>query len=36
MAAEIEALLRPLATDGMLTEVIATHALIARRAEGEE
>jgi hypothetical protein len=35
-AAEIEALLRPMATEGMLTEVIATYALIARRAEGEE
>ncbi len=30
-AAEIEALLRPLSTDGLLTEVIATYALIARR-----
>ncbi|HME21082.1 MAG TPA: class I SAM-dependent methyltransferase [Acetobacteraceae bacterium] len=31
LAAEIEALLSPMATDGMLTEVIATYALIARR-----
>jgi ubiquinone/menaquinone biosynthesis C-methylase UbiE len=31
LAAEIEALLTPLATDGMLTEVIATNALLARR-----
>jgi SAM-dependent methyltransferase len=31
LAAEIEALLAPLATDGMLTEVIATYAIIARR-----
>lgn len=31
MAAEIEALLQPMATDGTLTEVIATSALIARR-----
>ena len=35
-AAEIEALLRPLATDGLLTEVVATYALIARRPGGEE
>ena len=34
LAAEIEALLLPLATDGMLTEVIATNALIARRRQG--
>jgi SAM-dependent methyltransferase len=34
-AAEIEALLRPMATDEMLAEVIATYALIARRSEGE-
>ena len=34
--AEIEALLRPMAIDGALTEVIATYALIARRSEGEE
>jgi SAM-dependent methyltransferase len=34
-AAEIEALLRPLATDGMLCEVIATYALIARRPGAE-
>ncbi len=31
LAAEIEALLAPLATGGMLTEVIATYATIARR-----
>jgi SAM-dependent methyltransferase len=31
LAAEIEALLRPLASDGWLSEVIATYALIARR-----
>ena len=35
LAAEIEALLRPMATDGMLAEVVATYALIARRSEGE-
>jgi ubiquinone/menaquinone biosynthesis C-methylase UbiE len=35
-AAEIQALLRPLATDGLLTEVVATYALIARRPAGEE
>lgn len=31
LAAEIEALLRPLADDAMLTEVVATSALLARR-----
>lgn len=31
LAAEIEALLRPLARDGMLTEVVATMALLGRR-----
>jgi SAM-dependent methyltransferase len=31
LAAEIEALLEPIATDGMLTEVISTNALIGRR-----
>ncbi|MEJ0018587.1 MAG: class I SAM-dependent methyltransferase [Acetobacteraceae bacterium] len=31
LAAEIEALLRPVADDGMLTEVVATSALLARR-----
>jgi SAM-dependent methyltransferase len=35
LAAEIEALLRPMATDGTLVEVIATYALIARRAGDE-
>jgi hypothetical protein len=35
-ATEIEALLRPMATEGVLPEVIATYALIARRSEGEE
>ena len=34
-AAEIETLLRPMATDGTLVEVIATYALIARRAGDE-
>ncbi len=33
LSVEIEALLSPLATDGMLTEVIAANALIARRQE---
>lgn len=32
LAAEIEALLRPLATDGTLTEVVATSVLLARRS----
>ena len=36
LAAEIEALLAPLATDGMLTEVIATYAMIARVREPSE
>ena len=31
LSAEIEALLQPMATDGMLTEVVATGALLARR-----
>ena len=31
MAEEIEAVMRPLATDGMLTEVVATSALLGRR-----
>jgi hypothetical protein len=31
LAAEIEALLQPMATDGKLTEVVATSALLARR-----
>jgi SAM-dependent methyltransferase len=35
LAAEIEALLQPMATDGALTEVIATSALIARRPGAE-
>ncbi len=35
-AAEIETLLLPLATDGMLTEEIATYALIARRPKAGE
>jgi hypothetical protein len=35
LAAEIEALLRPIATDGKLTEVVATNALIGRRS-GED
>jgi SAM-dependent methyltransferase len=34
LAAEIEALLTPLATDGKLVEVIATYALTARRPGG--
>ena len=34
LAAEIEALLEPWASDGTLTEVIATYALIARRPDG--
>jgi SAM-dependent methyltransferase len=33
LAADIEALLQPLAADGILTEVIATGALVARRPE---
>jgi SAM-dependent methyltransferase len=36
LAAEIETLLLPMSVDGMLTEVIATYALIARRSEGEK
>ena len=35
LAAEIAALLRPLATDGVLTEVVATSALLARRPGAE-
>ncbi len=35
LAAEIEALLKPLATDGMLTEVVATCALLGRRPGAE-
>ena len=31
LAKEIEALLRPMAADGMLTEVVATSALLGRR-----
>jgi SAM-dependent methyltransferase len=31
LAAEVEALLQPMATDGVLTEVVATIALLARR-----
>jgi len=31
LSAEIEGLLQPVATDGMLTEVVATGALLARR-----
>jgi SAM-dependent methyltransferase len=34
LAAEIEALLQPVATDGTLTEVVATGALLARRPGG--
>ncbi|HLW79033.1 MAG TPA: class I SAM-dependent methyltransferase [Terriglobia bacterium] len=36
LAAEIEALLQPLATNGTLTEVVATSALLAKRPEGED
>jgi SAM-dependent methyltransferase len=34
LAEEIEALLRPIATDGILTEVVATSALLGRRVGG--
>jgi SAM-dependent methyltransferase len=36
LIAEIEALLRPLAQEGMLSEVLASYALIARRPGGGE